>query len=173
MQSLSQSKLVHIYTLRLSTVIHKLFAQFLLHLSYYIYFFMLGANKCVYAPEPIDVGRVLQADIASNGLKVTLTTDGPIEQGRQIIGFQFYKIRIFWISHYPINLFDVLCWKILCLFCAILSITTKKLYLIFIFSFTALDLGSYVETLLRKPNYDFSVCHFISLQLVICVLCDS
>lgn len=46
---------------------------------------MLGANKCVYAPEPIDVGRVLQADISSNGLKVTLTTDGPIEQGRRII----------------------------------------------------------------------------------------
>ncbi|KAK6149018.1 hypothetical protein DH2020_016543 [Rehmannia glutinosa] len=62
---------------------------------------ILGANKCVYAPEPIDVGRVLEVDITSNGLKVTLTTDGPIEQG--------------------------------------------------------LDLGSYLETLLRKPNNDFSV----------------
>ncbi|KAH6818678.1 stomatal closure actin-binding-like protein [Perilla frutescens var. frutescens] len=62
---------------------------------------ILGANKCVYAPEPIDVGRVLQADIALNGLKVTLTTDGPIEQ--------------------------------------------------------ASDLGSYVETILRKPNLDFNV----------------
>ncbi|KAL8540911.1 hypothetical protein ACS0TY_002241 [Phlomoides rotata] len=42
---------------------------------------MLGANKCVYAPaEPIDVGRVLQADIATSGLKDTLTTDGHIEQ---------------------------------------------------------------------------------------------
>ncbi|KAL6530582.1 Stomatal closure-related actin-binding protein 3 [Orobanche minor] len=45
---------------------------------------ILGANKCVYAPEPIDVGRVLQADIASNGLKVSLTTNGPIEQGSDL-----------------------------------------------------------------------------------------
>ncbi|GER52552.1 hypothetical protein STAS_30010 [Striga asiatica] len=42
---------------------------------------ILGANKCVYAPEPIDVGRVLQADIVSNGLKITLTSNGPIQQG--------------------------------------------------------------------------------------------
>ncbi|KAL6555315.1 hypothetical protein OROGR_006573 [Orobanche gracilis] len=45
---------------------------------------ILGANKCVYAPEPIDVGRVLQADIASNGLKVSLTTNGPIKQGSDL-----------------------------------------------------------------------------------------
>ncbi|PIN25015.1 hypothetical protein CDL12_02251 [Handroanthus impetiginosus] len=45
---------------------------------------ILGANKCVYAPEPIDVGRVLQADIAANGLKVTVTTDGPIEQASDL-----------------------------------------------------------------------------------------
>ncbi|GER51920.1 prolinerich family protein [Striga asiatica] len=62
---------------------------------------ILGANKCVYAPEPIDLGRVLQADIGSNGLKVTLTTNGPIQQG--------------------------------------------------------LDLGNYIETLLRKSSNDFSV----------------
>ncbi|CAA0812859.1 Stomatal closure-related actin-binding protein 2 [Striga hermonthica] len=31
------------------------------------------ANKCVYAPEPIDLGRVLQADIGSNGLKVVIS----------------------------------------------------------------------------------------------------
>ncbi|KAL0428449.1 UNVERIFIED_CONTAM: Stomatal closure-related actin-binding protein 2 [Sesamum latifolium] len=62
---------------------------------------ILGANKCVYAPEPIDVGRVLQADIVANGQKISITTHGPIAQ--------------------------------------------------------AVDLGSYVETLLRKPNHDFSV----------------
>ncbi|KAG6427923.1 hypothetical protein SASPL_112170 [Salvia splendens] len=45
---------------------------------------ILGANKCVYAPEPIDVGRVLQADIASDCLKVTLTTDGAIEQASDL-----------------------------------------------------------------------------------------
>ncbi|CAN7128547.1 unnamed protein product [Brassica rapa subsp. narinosa] len=38
-----------------------------------------GANQEVYALEPFDVGRVLQADILSNGHKVTVTTDGPID----------------------------------------------------------------------------------------------
>ncbi|KAF3442167.1 hypothetical protein FNV43_RR16083 [Rhamnella rubrinervis] len=37
-----------------------------------------GANKSVYAPEPFDVGRILQADIVSNGQKVSLITAGPI-----------------------------------------------------------------------------------------------
>nr|VDD57569.1 unnamed protein product [Brassica oleracea] len=37
------------------------------------------ANQSVYAPEPFDVGRILQADILSNGQKVTVTTDGPID----------------------------------------------------------------------------------------------
>ena len=40
-----------------------------------------GANQSVYAPEPFDVGRILQADIISNGQKVTVTTDGPIDPG--------------------------------------------------------------------------------------------
>ncbi|KAM0004356.1 hypothetical protein Hdeb2414_s0006g00192651 [Helianthus debilis subsp. tardiflorus] len=38
-----------------------------------------GATKPIYAPEPSDVGRVLQADIISDGLSVTLTTSGPID----------------------------------------------------------------------------------------------
>ncbi|KAL8213717.1 hypothetical protein R6Q57_003166 [Mikania cordata] len=33
-----------------------------------------GANKSVYAPEPFDVGRILQVDIISNGQKSTVTT---------------------------------------------------------------------------------------------------
>ncbi|ESQ52803.1 hypothetical protein EUTSA_v10016526mg [Eutrema salsugineum] len=37
-----------------------------------------GANGSVYAPEPFDVSRVIQADILSNGQKFTVTTDGPI-----------------------------------------------------------------------------------------------
>ncbi|KAJ0259428.1 Stomatal closure-related actin-binding protein 2 [Hirschfeldia incana] len=37
-----------------------------------------GANRLVYAPEPYDIGRVIQADILSNGQKLTVTTDGPI-----------------------------------------------------------------------------------------------
>ncbi|CAG7902840.1 unnamed protein product [Brassica rapa] len=38
-----------------------------------------GANQAVYAPEPFDVGRILQADVLSNGQKVTVTTNGPID----------------------------------------------------------------------------------------------
>ncbi|XVE90741.1 hypothetical protein DITRI_Ditri20bG0101500 [Diplodiscus trichospermus] len=37
-----------------------------------------GANKTMYAPEPFDVGQILQADIVSNGQKVSVTTAGPI-----------------------------------------------------------------------------------------------
>lgn len=33
-----------------------------------------GANKSIYAPDPLDVGRMLQVDIVSNGKKLTLTT---------------------------------------------------------------------------------------------------
>ncbi|KAL2535188.1 Stomatal closure-related actin-binding protein 2 [Abeliophyllum distichum] len=62
---------------------------------------ILGANKFVYAPEPIDVGRVLQADIISNGQRESVTTKGHIDK--------------------------------------------------------AAELGSYVETLSRKSNYEFSV----------------
>ncbi|RID61012.1 hypothetical protein BRARA_E00190 [Brassica rapa] len=37
-----------------------------------------GANQSIYAPEPYDVGRVIQADILCNGQKFTVTTEGPI-----------------------------------------------------------------------------------------------
>ncbi|KAK4346097.1 hypothetical protein RND71_036273 [Anisodus tanguticus] len=62
---------------------------------------IVGADKSVYAPEPIDVGRLLEADIVSNGQKVSLTTTAPIDP--------------------------------------------------------ASGLGSYVETLFRKSNIEFSV----------------
>ncbi|GLT95718.1 hypothetical protein SLE2022_133840 [Rubroshorea leprosula] len=38
-----------------------------------------GANKSMYAPEPLDVGRILEADVISNGQKATVTTDGPVD----------------------------------------------------------------------------------------------
>ncbi|XP_050233804.1 stomatal closure-related actin-binding protein 2 [Mercurialis annua] len=38
-----------------------------------------GANESYYAPEPFDVGRVLQADIISNGQRASVTTTAPIE----------------------------------------------------------------------------------------------
>ncbi|CAI9099518.1 OLC1v1036357C4 [Oldenlandia corymbosa var. corymbosa] len=42
---------------------------------------IVGADKSIYAPEPIDVGRFLQVDILSNGQKISVTTAGPIESG--------------------------------------------------------------------------------------------
>ncbi|TKY46634.1 Stomatal closure-related actin-binding protein 1 [Spatholobus suberectus] len=38
-----------------------------------------GATKSVYAPEPFDVGRILQVDIISEGQQITLSTTGPID----------------------------------------------------------------------------------------------
>ncbi|KAF5937566.1 hypothetical protein HYC85_025072 [Camellia sinensis] len=40
-----------------------------------------GATKSVYAPEPFDVGRILQAEIMLDGQKITLTTAGSIDPG--------------------------------------------------------------------------------------------
>ncbi|CAH9062294.1 unnamed protein product [Cuscuta europaea] len=41
---------------------------------------ILGADKSVYAPEPIDVGRVLEVDIVSTHSKSIVTTIGQINQ---------------------------------------------------------------------------------------------
>ncbi|KAK9224836.1 hypothetical protein WN943_009874 [Citrus x changshan-huyou] len=38
-----------------------------------------GATKSVYAPEPFDVGRILQAEITYNGQQITLTTTGAVD----------------------------------------------------------------------------------------------
>lgn len=38
-----------------------------------------GATKSIYAPEPFDVGRLIQAEILSNGQKVIVTTAGHID----------------------------------------------------------------------------------------------
>ncbi|KAK9999381.1 hypothetical protein SO802_018984 [Lithocarpus litseifolius] len=38
-----------------------------------------GATKSVYAPEPFDVGRILQANIVWEGQQITMTTAGPID----------------------------------------------------------------------------------------------
>ncbi|KAK4762459.1 hypothetical protein SAY86_008227 [Trapa natans] len=38
-----------------------------------------GATKSIYAPEPFDVGRKLQASLVFNGRQITLTTTGPID----------------------------------------------------------------------------------------------
>ncbi|KAL5546724.1 hypothetical protein UlMin_006411 [Ulmus minor] len=38
-----------------------------------------GAKKPAYAPEPFDVGRILQANISLNGQKIAVMTAGPID----------------------------------------------------------------------------------------------
>ncbi|TKY69482.1 Stomatal closure-related actin-binding protein 3 [Spatholobus suberectus] len=40
-----------------------------------------GATKSVYAPEPFDIGRILQVDIISEGQQITSSTTGPIDPG--------------------------------------------------------------------------------------------
>ncbi|ONM37147.1 Stomatal closure-related actin-binding protein 1 [Zea mays] len=40
-----------------------------------------GATKFTYAPEPFDVGRLLQAEIILNADKIIVQTDGPIDNG--------------------------------------------------------------------------------------------
>lgn len=38
-----------------------------------------GANKSIYAPEPLDVGKFLQADILSSSQRISVSTSSPIE----------------------------------------------------------------------------------------------
>jgi hypothetical protein len=40
-----------------------------------------GATKFMYAPEPFDVGRLLQAEIVLNADKIIVQTDGPVDNG--------------------------------------------------------------------------------------------
>lgn len=40
-----------------------------------------GATKSVYAPEPFDVGRILQAEITYGGETTLVTTASPIDPG--------------------------------------------------------------------------------------------
>lgn len=42
---------------------------------------MPGATKSIYAPEPFDVGRVLEADISTDDRTITVSTSGPIDPG--------------------------------------------------------------------------------------------
>ena len=42
---------------------------------------MPGATKSVYAPDPFDVSRILQAEIIVDGQKIALTTTGPVDPG--------------------------------------------------------------------------------------------
>lgn len=48
-----------------------------------------GATKSVYAPEPFDVGRILQAEITFNGQQISLTTTGAIDPGVILVDLVF------------------------------------------------------------------------------------
>lgn len=50
-------------------------------IQFFFFLISTGANKSSYAPEPLDVGFILQAEIISNGQKIAVTTAGPIETG--------------------------------------------------------------------------------------------
>ena len=50
-------------------------------LSIFLRFIIIGATKSVYAPEPFDVGKILQADVNLDDHRITLTTTGPIDPG--------------------------------------------------------------------------------------------
>ena len=40
-----------------------------------------GATKSIYAPDPFDVGRILQAEIMFDGRMIIVPTAGPIDPG--------------------------------------------------------------------------------------------
>lgn len=54
---------------------------FNLCLPYNTIVFFSGATKSVYAPEPFDVGHILQVDIISEHQHIVLSTTGPIDPG--------------------------------------------------------------------------------------------
>ncbi|CAK9188542.1 unnamed protein product [Ilex paraguariensis] len=155
-----------------------------------------GANKSVYAPEPFDVGRVLQVDIVSNGQKATVTTVGPIDPAAALGSYVETLLRKS-NSDFSFLLATTLGMLILFAFhsmdvpfqflqCASLNESlnlsaNKSVYAPEPFDVgrvlqvdivsngqkatvttvgpidPAAALGSYVETLLRKSNSDFSV----------------
>ena len=72
-----------------------------------------GATKSVYAPEPFDVGRILQAEITYNGQQITLTTTGAVDPGVILVDLVFnlvsflnlllvYEVFIFYQLSYVI-----------------------------------------------------------------------
>lgn len=48
----------------------------------------------MYAPEPFDVGRILQVDITTEGQMITLTTTGPIDPGPVLSSLSIYAIYL-------------------------------------------------------------------------------
>lgn len=47
----------------------------------YLLLSFLGANKPIYAPEPLDVGKILQADVVSDTHTISVTTVSAIDPG--------------------------------------------------------------------------------------------
>ncbi|KAL8527366.1 hypothetical protein ACS0TY_005286 [Phlomoides rotata] len=53
-----------------------------------------GATKSIYAPEPFDVGRILQADISTDDRTITVTTSAPIDPGLLVYNFVSCKLNM-------------------------------------------------------------------------------
>lgn len=80
-----------------------------------LYIHISGATKSVYAPEPFDVGRILQAAIVADGQLITVATTAPIDPGSpldpglQIFNliitfylFLFVNKQLWYVAHCPI-----------------------------------------------------------------------
>lgn len=61
---------------------------------------IIGAVKSVYAPEPFDVGRMLQAEITFDGQQIVLKTTGAIDPGTVVcLVLKFSILDSFDINH--------------------------------------------------------------------------
>ncbi|KAI5673824.1 hypothetical protein M9H77_14188 [Catharanthus roseus] len=93
-----------------------------------------GATKSVYAPEPFDVGRILQAAIVADGQLITVATTAPIDPGSPLDpGLQIFNLIITFYLFLFVN---------------------KQLWYP---SLTAPGLGNYVEALVRRHETEFNV----------------
>lgn len=100
-----------------------------------------GASKSVYAPEPFDVGRILQAEIIYDGQKIILKTTGAIDPG--LLCWCFYAYFLFTYEFLKF-LFLIIYWNFITF--------------VFLFVRAAAGLGNYVEALVRKHDVEFNVC---------------
>ena len=104
--------------------------------------FYPGASKSVYAPEPFDVGRILQAEITYDDQLIILTTTGAIDPG--LLCWVFYAyFYLFYLKNCEISISHYL---------------LKFITFFPLFVRAAAGLGNYVEALVRKHDVEFNVC---------------
>ena len=104
-----------------------------------VYLLYPGASKSVYAPEPFDVGRILQAEIIYDGQLIILTTTSAIDPGLLCCFFYAYFYLFMNLVNFYFSLFI-------------------EIYNLCLFVRAASGLGNYVEALVRKHDVEFNVC---------------